>query len=73
MRNVCKKARKAARRCANDYWTKLSEEVQQAAETGNIRGMYEWIRKATGPTSKKTAPLKDKEGNVITDKTEQMN
>ena len=71
LKNTRKQARKAARRCANDYWMKLSQEIQQAADTGNIRGMYEGIKKATGPTSKKTAPLKNMNGNVITNKTEQ--
>ena len=69
---IRKQARRTARRCANDYWMKLSQEIQQAADSGNIRGMYEGIKKATGPTSKKTAPLKDLQGNVITDKTKQM-
>ena len=34
--------------------------------------MYEGIKKATGPTPSKTAPLKSKLGEVITDQTEQM-
>ena len=65
-------ARMLARRCANNYWLDLSQEIQSAAETGNIRSMYEGIKKATGPASKKTAPLKDLNGNVILDKNKQM-
>ena len=42
------------------------------ADMGDIRGMYEGIKKATGPNSRKTAPLKDLNGNVILDKTKQM-
>ena len=45
-----------ARRCANEYWIHLSEEIQLASLTGNIRGMYEGIKKAFGPTQSKTAP-----------------
>ena len=34
--------------------------------------MYDGIKKATGPTIKKTAPLKTKSGEVITDSNKQM-
>ena len=46
LKAACSEARKSARRCANDYWLKLSQEIQQAAENGNIRGVYDGIRKA---------------------------
>ena len=59
-------------RCANDYWTELSETIQTAAITGNIRGMYEGIKTAMGPAQNKTAPLKSTTGEVITDKGQQM-
>ena len=35
----------------------FSETIQMAAATGNIRGMYDGIKKALGPTQSKTAPL----------------
>ena len=72
LKAACSEARKSARRCANDYWLKLSQDIQHAADTGNIRGVYDGIRKATGPTIRKTAPLKDLNGNTIKDKTQQM-
>ena len=34
--------------------------------------MYEGIKKATGPTPTKTAPLKSKTGEIITDQEKQM-
>ncbi|XP_069157717.1 craniofacial development protein 2-like [Procambarus clarkii] len=37
-----------ARRCANDYWVRLCSSIQTAATVGNIRGMYEGIKQATG-------------------------
>ena len=61
-----------ARRCANKYWFQLSEEIQLASFTGNIRGIYEGIKKAFGPTQSKTAPLKSTTGEVITEKKKQM-
>ena len=45
----------------------LNEEV-----CTNIRGMYTGIKKTTGPSIKKTAPLKTKVAEVITDCNRQM-
>ena len=58
--------------CYNTYWLNLCTSIQTAAETGNARGMYEGIKKATGPTPTKTTPLKSKTGEVITDQVKQM-
>ncbi|XP_068671124.1 uncharacterized protein [Montipora foliosa] len=66
------KAQQTARRCANDYWLQLSENIQQASDTGNIRCMYEGIKQATGKPVNKCAPLKSKTGEVITDQDKQM-
>ena len=60
------------RHCANEYWTEHSEMIQMAAATGYIRGMYDGIKKALGPTQSKTAPLKSATGEVITDQGWQM-
>ena len=62
------KAQQTARRCANKCWTDLSENIQSAAITGNIRGMYNGIKKALGPTLNKTTPLRSSTREVITDK-----
>lgn len=61
-----------ARQCANEYWLQLSEEIQTASATGNIRSMYDGIKKALGPSQCKTAPLKSSSGEVITDRSKQM-
>ena len=66
------KVQQTARRCANEYWTQISEDIQTAAITGNIKGMYDGIKKALGPTQSKTAPLKSSSGEIITDKGQQM-
>ena len=72
LRAARSKAQQTARRCANDYWLQLSDNIQQASDSGNIRGMYEGIKQATGKPTKKTAPLKSKTGEVITDRDKQM-
>ena len=61
-----------ARCCANVYWTEHSEMIQLAAAMGNIRGMYDGIKKALGPMQRKMAPLKSTTGEVITDQGLQM-
>ena len=71
-----KAARKASqqttRHCANTYWLNLCSSIQTAADTGNARGMYEGTKKATGPAPSKSAPLKSKTGEVITDQAKQL-
>ena len=63
---------KLARQCANDYWLQLCQDIQLSSDTGNIKGMYDGIKKALGPTRKITAPLKSKTGEIIQDKGKQM-
>ena len=46
--------------------------IQIAAAMGNIRGMYDGIKKALGPMQSKTPPLKSATGEVITDQGWQM-
>eukprot|EP00795_Rhopilema_esculentum_P000308 gene308-9962_t len=61
-----------ARMCANSYWSKLSNDIHCSCDSGNVRYMYEGIKKATGPSIKKSAPLKAKDGSIITDPNKQM-
>ncbi|XP_051889891.1 uncharacterized protein LOC127580446, partial [Pristis pectinata] len=66
------RAQKTARRCTNDYWLQLCESIQSSFDTDNIRGMYEGIKKAIGPTQSKSVPLKTKTDETIKDKGKQM-
>jgi len=72
LRSARSKVQKTARRCANEFWTKLCEDIQSSADAGNIRGVYDGIKKAIGPTQTKIAPLKSASGEVIRDKGKQM-
>ena len=72
VRDARNEVQKSARRCANDFWLELCRGIQTAVDTGNIRGMYEGIKKATGPTQTKTAPLKSSSGVIIHDRGKQM-
>lgn len=66
------KVRQTVRRCANEYWQQLSDDIQTAAATGNIRGMYKGIKRVLGPIQSKTDPLKSASGELITVKDKQM-
>lgn len=72
LRDATLKAKKAAKECANSYFLDLASNIQMAADTGNIRAVYEGIKRATGPTPCKAAPLKKLDGTIITDKSQQM-
>ena len=72
LRAARSKVQQRARQCANDYWLQLCSQIQMAADTGNIKAMYDGIKQALGPTQKKTAPLKSATGEVIQDREQQM-
>ena len=61
-----------SRRCANNYWLNLCKSIQDAADIGDTRRMYEGIKKAVGPSTSKVAPLKAKNGEIISDPTQQL-
>ena len=61
-----------ARRCANDYWLDLCQDIQLSADCDNTRKMYKGMKKAFGPTIKKTAALRSATGEIITDRSMQM-
>ena len=49
------------------YWTDLSQRIQCCADTGDLHGMYQGIKEAIGPTSKKTATFFSEDGRPISD------
>ena len=48
------------------YCLQLCKSIQMSSDIGNIWFMYDGIKKATGLSIKKTAPLKTKTGEVVT-------
>ena len=72
LRAARSKVQQHARQCANDYWLQLCSQIQIAADTGNIKVMYDGIKQALGPTQKKTAPLKSATGEVIQEREQHM-
>ena len=71
---ICRnKAQKIARQCANEFYCNLSDSIQKASDTGNIRRMYEGIKKVIGKEIRKPAPLKSKSGELLNDKGQKLN
>ncbi|XP_076068334.1 uncharacterized protein LOC143040786 [Oratosquilla oratoria] len=68
LRKIRNDAQRIVRRSANDY--RLN--IQLSADCGNIRAMYDGMKKAFGPSITKIAPLKTASGDTITDRGEQM-
>ena len=66
------KVQQHARQCATGYWLQLCSQIHIAADTGNIKTMYDGIKQALGPTQKKTALMKSATGEVIQDREQQM-
>lgn len=63
---------RTARRCANDFWLKLSADIQTSADTGNIKAMFEGLKKAFGPSKRIMAPISSLSGAILSTRTEQM-
>ena len=63
---------RVSRACANKYWNDLCQSIQHLAYMGDIKEVYEDIKKAIGPVKKKIALLKDAQGNLIHDKSKQI-
>ena len=60
------------KKSANDYWMNLCAKIQAAADTGNVKDIFDGIKKAIGPTQAKCAPLKTSTGEIITEKSKLM-
>ena len=65
-------AERIAEHFANDYWLNLCQGIQLSADYGNLRGMYDGMRKVFGPCINKIMPLKATSGTIITDRSKQM-
>lgn len=61
-----------ARNCANEYWTNLCTKMQAAADTGNLRGLYDGLKAALGPRVNKVAAIKSADGIDLVDKASQL-
>ena len=72
LRHTRSEAQRESRKCANRYWTDLCSSIQSASDRGDSGTMHSLMKVALGPRVSKTAPLKSKEGEVITDRSKQL-
>ena len=68
LRTARNEAQRTAGYCANQYWLNVCHSIQEAADKGTHEGM----KKALGPSARKTAPMKSSTGEIITDRRKQM-
>ena len=66
------RAEEECKNCANNHWMSLCAEIQSVADAGNIRSLFEGIKKAIGATQSKCAPLKTSTGETIIHKSKLM-
>lgn len=52
-------------RCVNAYWLQLCSKMQDAADTGNMEGMYEGIKLELGLTQNKITNLNGALGSAL--------
>lgn len=73
LRTAKSNLQRKSRQFANEFWLKLCENIQICAAVGNLSGVFAGIKQAIGPLPKKSAPLKELDGSVITDGNRQLN
>lgn len=57
----------------DNYYENIADEIEQAANTGNMRKVYASIKKIGGNNIRSTAVIKDSRGNVLTSPDQQLN
>lgn len=62
---VKKETQRRIRQLKNKWWLHLSEEIQLAYNTKNLKSFYSLIRQAYGPRSSLITPMKTKDGSAI--------
>ena len=63
---------RTARKCATEFWLKAGARIQDAADRGDTKSVYEGIRKAVGPAKKLISPLLLKTGEILHSRNEQL-
>ncbi|XP_061714014.1 uncharacterized protein LOC133522360 [Cydia pomonella] len=72
LKNATSTLQRNARHFANVYWTNVCTNIQKCVDAGNFSGVYSGIKQVLGPVPKKTAPLKEVDGTIITDSCRQL-
>ena len=67
-----KEVKRSVKKDKRDYIDSLAEEAEQAAYHGNMKELYITTRKLAGKYNRPERPVKDKQGQTITDTDQQL-
>ena len=62
------KLQRSLREMKDSWWRKKAEEIQRYADTKNTKMFYSSIKNVYGPKQSSTAPIRNLEGELLTDK-----
>ena len=66
-------AQQALRSMENQWWLKLSEQIQGYADAGDLHNFYDALKRVYGPTDKSLAPVRERDGiRLLTSKQDIM-
>jgi hypothetical protein len=71
-RSLDKEVKKSARKDHSGYIDGMAEYAQNAADKGNMKELYDTVRKMVNAPVSRNVLVKDKNGNIITSVQEQL-
>ena len=71
-RAICKSIKKLARRDRRNYFNKIAEDAQQAAEINDSRLLYKSIKQLSNRNIRKNQPIRDENGTLLTSNKNQI-
>ena len=72
LRRARNNVQRESRRCPNEYLQSLCISINSAFESGNLKEYYSLLKVAMGPTASKSVALKGSDGQLITDRSKQL-
>ena len=72
LRAARKAVQRTARKCANEFWLKLSDSIQKSADRGDAKSVFSGLKRAFGPAKRLSAPVKSSSGTLLHNREEQM-
>ncbi|KAI8511742.1 hypothetical protein Bbelb_108420 [Branchiostoma belcheri] len=72
MKSARSRAQCVLREAQRVFWDSVCANVQRCDDRGDIAGVHAALKSALGPSPRLTAPLKDHEGNILLEKSDQL-
>ena len=67
-KSLRREAQKKTRQLKDAWWAAKADELQQYADQHDSKKFFEGLKTVYGPPSSKTTPIRDSEGNLLTEK-----